>query len=285
MSPRVNSRFMDIYQTPRTRNNWRLATKELDKRAGSLYRMVSYAAAKSLYDSVLASLPGGSDYADLRNGLKVEEVEAGKKGKSAAFAVHVSPRAKRVRKVDLGKTVIYVRVVRKNDTSARDIQILEDNGPWTPDTIPFWPKKSQALVIQRKVSKREADQISEMKKPGLDKVIRQLNEVGRKVKKPQFGKAGTVGRKGKAVPDVSLLAQSLEFGQQGRRGKPVWRRALADLRSSGIKRLPDRFKEIDNALHDPNSRRWKSWPPKGRTIPSSRARSFVPFQKRLGYGK
>lgn len=275
--------FLDIYQTPRDRNTWRMVTKELAARMGSLYRMVAYGAATDLHEEILNGLPSGPDYKELRDGLKVEEIAAGKKGRSAAYAVHISSRARKVRKIDLGKTVIYVRGKGRQQRTSKDIQILEDNGPWTPDTIPFWPKKSEAIVIQRKVSKREAEIISKARKADVEQVRNQLADAGRKVKKPRLGQDGPAGRKGKAVPDIAMQALSLEFGEGGGRARPLWRRGVSRLRGGGLKRLPKKYSDIESAIHDPNSKRWKSWPPKGPKMSRSEASKFAAFQKRLGY--
>lgn len=276
--------FLDIYQTPRDKNTWRMWTKELAERATAVYRLTAHAAATEVYEGVINGLPGGPDYKELRESLRVQKVAFGRESRGAAYVVHASPRARRVRKMDVDKTVIYVRAKRRPDPSKKDIEILEDNGPWTPDTIPFWPKKSEAIVIQRKVSKREADVISKARKADVTKVRYMLMNVGRKVKKPKAGEKGGLIRRGKAVPDIAMQALSLEFGEEGRRAKPLWRRAVGRLKSSGLKKLPNKYKEIHRALYDANSRRWKSQPPKGPEVSQTEARKCQEFQGRLGLG-
>lgn len=270
-------RFINIEQSIKTRNNWRLAQDELVERTESMARMISYAVAKEAFDALLEEIPSTNDYEELKNGLKLVEISAGKRGKSAAFAIHVPTKGRRIKKIDVSKTTIFVRARRGNNPPGEDVLILERNNPWTADTIPFWPKRSEAVIVQRKTTTREADKIAKEKKPKLQRISEQLKEAGRKIQPYKPGSPGRIKRNAKAVPDLAMQVINLEFGG----GKPVFRKVFGSIKRTIIG-LPRRFDEIQNAMTDPNSKKYKNWPKRMEKISSSRAVKFIGFQKRLG---
>lgn len=273
-------RVVDIQKTPRTRNAWRLIEKELEKRAASLHRTVSYLAAQDAYDSLMEGIPAGNEYKELRDSLEVAEVGVGK-GNQGAYAVHAPVKSRKVRKIDVPKTIVYVRAKKRLTRPDPAVQLLEDTGPWTADTIPFWPNKKEAVVVQRKVTKKEADKVAEAQKPKIPKILQQLSEMGRRVKKKKKGEPGHVGRnQKKAVPDVAMQALELEFGGQGKRATPVFRKMIRSVRG-GMRTMAKRHRIITQTMTDPNSGRWKNFPPRKTKISTGKASSFKGFQKRL----
>lgn len=278
-----NYRFIDIKKSPRTINNWRLVLEELEDRARSMHRIVSYLVAQEAYEQLMSEIPSGGEYKDLRESLQVSEVGVGGGGKrGAAYAVHVPVKSRRVRKVDVPKTVIYVRAKKRLNRPDPAVQILEDRGPWTADTIPFWPSKRQATIIQRKVTKREADKVAKVQKPKLRGVRKDLLEVGKRTKLRKPGDPGWVKRKGKAIPEVAMQALDMEFGADGGPSRPVFRRTINRVAKS-IRRLPAKHRVIIEAMSDPNSKKYKSYPPRVNKISKGEASKYVGFQKRLGY--
>lgn len=278
-----NERFVDITQSSDTRNNWRLATEELVERGEAMARMISYAVAKEAFDALLDEIPSGNDYDELRKALKLSEVGGPKKGKEAAFAIHIPMKGRRIKKIDVAKTVIYVHTKKSLNRPAEDVQLLEDTGPWTADTIPFWPKDSEAVIVQRKVSKREADKVAKEQKMKLPRLIHQFTEMGRNIKPMKPGSPGRIKRNAKAVPDLAMQALNLEFGGGGSgKSKPVFRKVFRAIKGK-ISGLAERFDEIKDAMTDPNSKKYKNWPKRMDKISSSEASKFKGFQKRLGF--
>jgi len=271
-------RIIDIQKTPKSRNNWRLAEKELSERFNSLRRTISYLSAKSAYDKLMSDIPGGSDYKDLKKSLKISEIGVGDDG--GAYSVHVPEKGRRIRKIDVPRTVIYVRAKKRLARPDPGVQILEDKGPWTADTIPFWPNKKEATVVQRKVTKKEADKVAKAQESKVSEVRAALAEVGRRIKPKKPGDPGQVKRGGKAIPDVAMQALELEFGGEGKRSKPVFRRMIA-ASTKGVKKLGS-HKVVLQSVSDPNSRIYKQFPPKVSKIGTSVAGKFKGFQKRLG---
>lgn len=275
-------RFVDIEQSPATRNNWRLAIEELSDRAAALPRMIAYAVAKEAFAALLQEIPSGGDYKELRDALRLVEVSGGKKGKESAFAIHVPVKGRKIKKIDASKTVITITAKRGQDGPAEDVLLLERNGPWTADTIPFWPEKSVAVIVQRKTTKREADEVAKEQKKKIPGLLRQFRELGRRIKPYKPGDPGRVKRNAKAVPDLAMQAMNLEFGGSGVKARPVFRKAFGQARRS-IAGLPKRFSEIMDAMTEPNSKVYKNWPKRVDQISSGQAGKFLGFQKRLGF--
>jgi hypothetical protein len=274
-------RFMDIDETSKTRNNWRLAKEELVERGEAMARMISYAVAKEAFDALLEEIPADNDYEELRKALKLVEVGGPRKGKGASFAIYIPVKGRRIKKIDVSKTVIYVRAKKGVKPPAEDVLILEQNSPWTADTIPFWPKKSEGLAVQRKTTKREADAVAKEKKKLLPKLLHQFKELGRNIKLPKPGSPGFVSRNAKAVPDLAMQALNLEFGHGDVKSRPVFRKVFRSAKQNVVG-LPERFQQIKDALTDPNSKSYKNWPKRMDKIPMGQARTFMGFQKRLG---
>lgn len=277
-----HDRFIDIEQSIDTRNNWRLAVDELQERAEALPRMISYAVAKEAFDALLREIPSGNDYKELRDSLKLVEVGGPKKGKESAFAIHIPVRGRKIKKIDASKTIISIRAKRGQDAPAADVLLLETEGPWTADTIPFWPEKSEAVIVQRKVTQRETDKLSEEQKKKIPRLLRQFKELGRRIKPYKPGDPGRIKRNAKAVPDLAMQALNLEFGGGGVKSKPVFRKVFRSIGKS-ITGLPERFSEITDAITDPNSKKYKNWPKRMDRISSGQAGKFIGFQKRLGF--
>jgi hypothetical protein len=275
-------KFIDIDQSPDTRNNWRLAIEELKERAASMTRMISYAAAKEIYDAILEGIPGGNDYAELKKSLKLVEVSGAKKGQEAAYAIYVNPKGRRIKKIDAGRTIITIQAKRGRTPPPDDVVVLEERGPWTADTIPFWPRKSEAVITQRKVSKKQVDDLANKLKKEMPDIARQLLEAGRRIDPMKPNSPGRIKRNAKAVPDLAMQALSLEFGDSGVRSNPVFRKAIGQTKRT-MGGLSKRFVEITDAMTDPNSKKYKNWPPRISKISSGTAASFKGFQKRLGF--
>jgi len=276
-------KFVDITQTSRDRNNWRMVTEELKERTRAVMRGTAFAAAQAAYEEVLGSIPNTGEYRELRSSLKISEIGGVPKDDGGAFAVHVPTRGRRISKVDVGRTVIYVRAKKRLRKNRKDITYLEDHGPWTADTIPFWPSYKEAVVVQRKVSKREADAVAKSQERVALKVRRELNGLGKKVASKKKNAEGGVKRnQRKAVPDVAMQALNLEFGLEGSRARPVFRTALRRVKQRA-KNFGGEHPALREALTDPNSQKWKTWPKRHDKISSSRANEFAGFHKRLGY--
>lgn len=266
------------------RNNWRMVTEEWLLRGQRMMKGTVYALASQMYDEVIDRIPSTSGYREFTESLRVSEISgAVKKTDGGAYAVHIPAKGRRVRRVDVATTVIYVRVKKRLRKNRKDLMYLEDNGPWTADTIPFWPSYKEAVVQQRKVKKREADDVAKRQKKVASKVKRELAELGKKYAGKSKGKDGAISRDQKAIPDLAMQGLNMEFGMSGDRANPVFRPAIRAVKD-GARRIPSRYPVVREAMLSPNTQRWKTWPPRQDKISRKEAANFVGFMKRLGFG-
>lgn len=255
--------------------------KSLDRRMKAVQKMYCYIAADLLLKKLLSKIPRVDKWREYRDALELAEVPV---SDSSAFVVRAKLRARRVKTIDAGRTVIYVRAKKKLDRPDDSVKILEDYGPWTPDTIPFWPDRDKALVIQRKVTKREADKISVKQEKKRSEISRKLADAGYRDGGAKDKRARRK-RTGKAVPDVTFEAMTLEFGSPEVRAVPAWRTSLSEIRSIDIPRAHDTYGNLNDTLFDPRFNRWDKWPSVKARARKSDLKDYVGFQIRLGYGQ
>ncbi len=235
---------------------------------------------RSVAERVLTSLqdriPGKAEYDSYRDSLEVVGVKGN--GNESVFAVRSSPHSRGVTKVDVPRTVLYIRPRRKLSRIRPEIKILEQHNPWTVNTLPFTPKRSHAQVISRRVQQREVERIEKDRKEDRKVWRRELAKVG--IREPSRSKRTKVPKRIKTIPDVAFEALRLEFGMGGVKAEPHWRpgiRAVMGRHVDKIGNLADRIE----ALTEPRFRKWKQWPQRTKKISLNEARRFVGFQKKL----
>lgn len=265
--------WLDLRPDFEAEDTFRLV-QELPERLRAFKRMIMWYAADYVLTSVLGKVPKQPQYAGITDNLSIAEVAS----REPSFAVHVRTRSKKVRKIDSAKTVIYVRA-KKSLTRPPNtvVKVLEDMGPWTMDTIPFWPSSKNAVVIQRKVRKQEADNVAAMQKRQLASVKRELARLG---KRPISKKKDSRIKRGKAIQDVAMIALNLEFGDGDSRSIPAWRTSILDLATQTKHAMRD-YPQIKAAISDPNNRKWKSWPRVKDKIGRTQVKSYVGFMKKI----
>lgn len=252
--------------------------KDMPDRIKAAMRMFAYVMANDLLRLLKTKIPKQDHFAELSSGLKVSEVVF---SGGFAFACHIDDKYRKIKKIDVAKTVIYVRARKLLNRASQGVLLLENMGPWTPDTIPYWPNMREALIIQRRVSKREADNISKRQKSQKSKVDAALLKVGQR--RGDGARDLRPGRSGKAIPDLAMLGLTMEFGGPGQRPIAAWRTSLQEIMSIGVKTAIRRTQEMERALTDPDYNGWKKWPRSIGKISEAKAIEMSEFQKRLGY--
>jgi hypothetical protein len=161
------------------------------------------------------------------------------------------------------------------------IEVLERYNPWTIDTLPFQPERSEAMIISRKVDRREADRVSKLRKRDTPQWRAELDRAGvRNIKKDRQIKPP---KSVKTIPDVAFEALRLEFGLGGVKGHAHWRPAILRLVHGGVKHEVRHKKDYAKTLTSLKFRGWKKWPTRTRhKIRIAEAQKYVPFQKKLG---
>lgn len=255
----------------------RKLVSEWPKRTKGLVRFVAHWAAKRAYDNIQQKVPSGPEWAAYRESLKLASVKGDLEGASA-FTVLADPKAREVREVDGPKVLLYIRSRRRLKRVKPEIEILEKYSPWTLQTLPFSPKRSDAQVISRTVTEREVKKVTKARMRDRKQWRFELLRAGSPVSKDRVPDT----RPPQATPDVAFEAMRLEFGL-GVKAAPHWRPAISDVVRAGVTSL-QQDPAIQAAFTKPSFTDWQSWEKIDTTtsISSGDARKFLPFQEKLG---
>jgi hypothetical protein len=249
-------------------------------RSAHLQKLLPYLAAEYVLEKINDNLPKGSDYDAYRSSLEVVQVVGLPRG-MGGYAIRVNKRARKVREVDVPLTIVYVRANRKLRRIPKAIKILEKYSPWTVQTLPFQPKRSEALVISRRVSRREVEKVGKARLKDRPAWRKALDKTGRR--EISKDKQLNIPKKVNALPDVAFEAIRLEFGAGGMKAQPHWKPALRELVSTGMKHMLRSDHRIKRSYLSAGYTQWKHWPPRKHKIRLLELKTFLPFQKKLGF--
>lgn len=250
--------------------------KSMDKRGPAFKRAYNWALANDLHGMIKDGIPRGQS-GTLAKSLKLGET-VGPKG--SAFSVYIDSQSKHIKKMDSQRTVIYVRRRGIPTRTKPEIQLLIDKGPWTTDTMPFWPSKKDALIIQRKTDSRTAQKIDKLQQAQKDSIRRELSKINVKgvddaVKRKTMG-----GRRAKAVSDVAYEMLTLEFGGGKTKASGLWRNSIKKLPSMQ-KTLLGRHRRIERLLYDPRYKSYSGYPRVGGKVKMSQLNNSRGFVKQV----
>ena len=270
---------IEIRQDPETLKAYRLVA-EWEERTARVMKHLPVLVADYTRKEMLELIPKGEEWSAYRRSLEVARISGMPVG-TAGVVLHANMRSRQVRRVDVPRTVLYIRSTRKLRRVKPEITILERFSPWTLQTLPFMPKRGEALVVSRRVSKREVEQVEKDRLKDRTKWRRELDRAG--VKEVKKDRQLQIPKKVRALPDVAFEALRLEFGLGNVKQKAHWRPALRRLKSGGIKSMIRLNRKLRLAFTDLDFRGWKRWPKKTRNkVRMSEARNYLPFQKKLG---
>lgn len=251
---------------------------ELGDRLAAVTRLVPYVGAAETYWGVLKRLPRSSQWSGYTKALAV--VRVGPRTDSfSSFAVWARPQGAKVREFDADRHALYVRPKKSFAAPvSKAARILHKFSPWTMETLPFSPKKNEAVVVLRRVSKREIANITKQRLKDRPEWSKQLAAVGhRQVREDRSPVELRTG----VVRDLAFDALRLEFGYGGVKPVPHWRPALADA-AQVVRRLFSTQSVVSAALTRPNYSAWKKWAPRTESsIKISDLKSIRKFQKQL----
>lgn len=250
---------------------------QTNKRAERLRQMVPYIAAQETYRGLMMRIPADRRWNSYRGVLRV--VRVGPKGwKSGVFAVYGKPKVSGDRVIDSPRTALYVHIKRNRLTPpSAETRVLATFSPWTMETLPFAPKRSEAVVVTRRVSKREVQRITEQRKEDEHEWREQLRKIGVNQQKSDLGSSDL---KAKQVQDVAFEALRLEFGYGGLKAVPHWRPAIREA-VQVVRHLWTRRSRLTSAMFSYKNREWKKWPPKIGSVRIAALKHMAKFQKRL----
>jgi hypothetical protein len=252
-------------------------------RKKAIIRAVPYILANETLKGLMLRIPKKDEFRAYRESLKIAKVKGLPPDSEASYVVHSDIKSRRVGKLEQDKIVLYVRAKTARPARVpKDVQLLIDLGPWTLDTIPFWPPAGKALVVKRKVSKREVMDVRKKQEKQKAKVRSAVLKAGKKID-TKASLSGPKALVGKAMPDVAMQAISLEFGGDGGRAIPAWRQSLTEARTIGMKQAPRRYKQLHEMMYSPRSKRWKNWPKVDNDVSKTDLADYEAFRKKLGY--
>lgn len=251
----------------------RKLSKSWPDRAKALREAIAFESAIKARGYMLESIPSNADWKDYRESLEVVRME----GENPAFAIRVLPKQRVLEETDSETTVIYVRGNRRLKRPNRAIEILEAFNPWTLDTLPFTPERTDAKLVSKKVGKRKTH------------FIRKSRINDRKVWRAELRGAGVPLpvlrvpkiKLPKVVSDLAYEGYKLEFGV-GIKPHPHWRPSIRKVATEDIKKI-GRSGKVSRVFRDNAFTGWKKWNgiATPRQITTKDASKFVPFQRRI----
>lgn len=219
-----------------------------------------------------------------RDAITLRRILGGGTGRGA-FAVTVRKRGARLSRLRTQNVVLYVQPKRVLGRRSKEVQVLEKYSPWTRATLPFTPKKSEAQLVSRRVSRDEVDAIT--KKRTADRKVWQAELSRAGVPSARRAKIGPSANPG-VVVDTYLEASRLEFGAGGTRPKPHWRPALRGLASRGILGIIRRRtlgrRRLEQALTAKTFSDGLRWVPRLPTISGREVQLFAAFARKISSG-
>jgi hypothetical protein len=239
-----------------------------------------FAIAEVVREALLERIPKGDEWAAYRDSLETVRVQGAPKN-TTIFSLRSNPSSRRVRQEDVPRTVLYVRPRTSLARKSQKIEILAKFSPWTIQTLPFTPKKSEATVITRRVTPREVERVEKARKKDRIKWQKELSRHGVRVpmrdRKLQARTSVVEG-----IPDVAFEALRLEFGLGQVNARPHWRPALKELVMTGVKGLLRQDPELRRIVFKRGYSGWKKAAHTRKRIRMSEARRYLEFQRRLG---
>ena len=261
-------------------------SKQWPKRVPDLMRVVSYRAAQRALRTMLRRIPRGRAWRAYRESLELREVSGmGRKG--SGFAIHLSSNPRDVDKNDQGQVVVYVTPKKQFGRVSEVTKILQRFSPWTLDTLPTSPDKSEAKVISRKVRPDEVLKIREARTRDKASWESELKTAGIRIG-IQAGPRGESSRTATSTtPDSLFEATRLEFGIGMPSAKPHWRPAIRELVSgkfSDMIRKSSRGKQILDGFFTASTYRARAWVPATDPLSIGSVFRYSRFSKRVSAG-
>jgi len=245
-------------------------------RGVALMRMAPYLAAMLTYRNLPNLIPGDAAWNTYRRAIRLAAVGSPDLG---AYAVFVRPTSGVDRDIDGKKEVLYIRSRRSHLRPVTPaVAVLAKFSPWTTTTIPYSPKRTEAVTVLRRASAREVKTIEEMRKKDKPVWTQELLRAGISVP----ARAEALKRMDtKVVLDVAYAGARLEFGYGRSKRVPHWRPSIRIAVQTVMHRLAKdrRFA----GLMSSKGTAWKKWPPRvaGR-LSVADLKSFAKFQHRIG---
>jgi hypothetical protein len=236
---------------------------------------IAYLSAVFVRDYAQSRLKGLPKLKAYRDSLTlVEASPAGYAGK--VFGVYAKGAKKTFTKRESPYVLLYVRPKKRVPITDPSVEILARFSPWTWDTIPKLPPKSQAVLITREVTKDEAAEWTAKRLRSKRAWEAAFVEAGVPVRAPRVQVTTAA-----AQEDTAFQALRVELGAGGSDWVPHWRPALRLLRTQGLRdilRDPLLQKAMRDPMFKPEDASPRAQPVSGKALAHIRD-----FQQGLGY--
>jgi len=254
------------------------------KRLAAYSKMSTAEIAQQTLAKIVQKIPPSPDYRAYRRSLEVVEV-AGKTKDHTTYAIWSKPTKTpktRLPAEQADRMLIYVRHRRALRTPSAAVSVLVAHNPWTYNTMPFQPKKSEAVLDHRRVSKALVLATARQRQAEETAVREEFQKEG---VKPIQDKDQISLKSSTANLTATQESTKLEFGSGASRAVPHWRPALRGIARKGIlgmmRSKPKGRRFLQKLFTDPKLR-VQTMTPRLRRISRSEARKFQTFAGRLG---
>ncbi len=252
--------------------------KEIPERTIAFKKAVGYYATLHLLEEIKKNIKPSNetkDYIDSLQQVLISQSDT----KEFLFAVTINKKARKVKKLDVNKSIIEIKAIRRMGKADPKAATLEKFNPWTLDTIPFLPDKKSANIITTKSSSSYVNKVSKLRNKDKPTWKKELIRIG--VPEKTFSNKLEISpNSSKAIPNVALEGLRMEFGLDGNESSSHWKRALSELASSGLMSIMQ-DKKLDRILNDATYSEWKNIPNAKSRITMREARDFESFMKQL----
>lgn len=253
--------------------------KDIPNRTTYFKKAILFYASQKLKELVVSNIVPSKDTNDYIESIQQAFISTAN-NKESSYAVMVNPKARKIKKVQTDRTLLYIKPIKKAGKSDPKVLILERFGPWTLDTLPFMPDKRIADIVTKKVNENDVRKISQARTKDAPIWKRELQKVGAKLPSDSNKLVSINSRK--SIPDVAFESLRMEFGLDGNESSSHWRRAVSELVSSALLSIMQ-SKKLDRFLNDSDFKDYKTMiPGVPFRITPSEARSLAVFQRKLG---
>lgn len=252
----------------------RRLVREWDQRFAAYRQQLTYLAAKRVLENAKKRIPRESSaYRDSLHLYRTSSKD------SPVWVVASDQKANKVKTLSTSNTLLFIRPKSREGKPPPEVLVLERYNPWTVDTLPFRPKRNDAIVIEKVANERQIETVAKLRNRSRPSWAKELSQLGVSVQRTS--KRSQIPREFKTTSDTAIEALRLEFGV-GKGSAPHWRPSILDLVNRGVLQIRRTRRELTRVLVDSSYRTWKSWPPRTTLVTPGEVEQVKPFVKRLG---
>ena len=157
--------------------------------------------------------------------------------------------SQRLKGSDLQRTIIYVLPkMRGGEVVSQAAVVLSRNNPWTMNTLPYEPKKTEASLRARRISERDVKAIEVKRNADKKAIEEELRALGVPIRA-----TGKVLLERRVSRDIAFEVLRREKGI-GMPGKAHWRPAVRAIYTQHFKKA---MEELGVWMADPDNEEWE----------------------------